>query len=96
MGYPCREIKYIPLLCSLVPASMVLLSLVSRMISLVRVAVNPALQNWSREMRGCCSAGKTSHLREARGSWGKGRRAVCVATMVYSLGMRTFFPLGLL
>ena len=59
---------------------------------MVRVDVNPESQNWPKERRGCCSAGKTSHFRAARGSWGEGIRAVCVATMVYPFGMRKRFP----
>ena len=68
MGYTCNGIKYSPLLWYLVPASVVLTSLVRRTVSLVRVAVNPASQNWPRERRGCCSAGNTSHFRAARES----------------------------
>ena len=92
VGYPWREIKYSPLLWSLVPDSVVIPSLVSRTVSLLRVAVKPASQNWPKERRGCWSAGKTPHFREARGGWGKGSRAVCIATMVSPLGMRTIFP----
>ena len=71
---------------------MVLPSLVMRTVSLVRVAVNPASWNWPMKRRGCCSTGKTLHFPEARGEWGKGRRAVCFATVVYPFGMRTRFP----
>ena len=92
LGYPWRGIKYSPLLWSLFPDSVVLLSLASITVSLLRVAVNPASQNWPMERRGCWSAGKTSHLRAARRSWGKGSRAVCIATMVSPLGIRTHFP----
>ena len=54
--------------------------------------MKPASQNWPRERRGCWSAGKTSHFQVARGGWVKGIIAVCVATMVSSLGMRSRFP----
>ena len=53
--------------------------------------MNPALQNWPRDRRGCFSAGKTSHFWAARGIWGNGSRAVYVATMVSPLGMHTRF-----
>ena len=42
VGYPCIGIKYIPLLWSFFPYSVVILSLVSCKVSLLRVAVNPA------------------------------------------------------
>ena len=58
LGYPWRGIKYSPLLWSLFPDSVVLLSLVGRTVSLLRVAVNPASQNWPRKRKGCWSAGK--------------------------------------
>ena len=77
---------------SLVPASVVLISLVRRTVLMVRVAVNPASQNWPRERRNCSSSGKTSHFRADKGSLGKGERSVCVAAMVSPLGMSTRFP----
>ena len=57
-----------------------------------RVAVNPASQNWPRDRRGYCRAGKISHLRADMGSWGNESRAVCVYTMVSPLGMSKRFP----
>ena len=76
---------------SIVPENVAITSLVSLTVSLLRVAVKPASQNWPRHRRGCWRSGKTSHFRAARGSWGKGSRAVCVATMVYPLYIRTRF-----
>ena len=58
--YPWSGIKYNPFLWSLVLGSIAMPSLVSWTFSLLRVALNPALQNWPRDRRGCCSAGKTS------------------------------------
>ena len=67
-------------------------SLLSWEVSLSRVALNHASQNWPRYRRGCYSAGKTSQLRAARDSWGGGSRSVCIATMVSPLVMCTRFP----
>ena len=76
---------------SLVPESVAMMSFVSWTVSMSRVDVNPASQNWPRDSRGCCSARKISYYQEARGSWGDGSRAICVATMVSPFGILTHF-----
>ena len=79
------------MLWSLVPYSVAMPYFLSWTVSLSRVAVNHASQNWPRDRRGFWSARKTSHFQAARGSWGEGSRAVCVATMVSPFGMCTRF-----
>ena len=66
--------------------------LVSWNVSLSRVAVKPASQNWPRDSRGCWSSVTTSYFWEDRGSWEKGSRDVCVSTMISPFGIRTRFP----
>ena len=67
-------------------------SLISWMVSLSRVVLNPVSQNCPRDKRGCCRSGKTSHFRAARRGCGNGSRAVCVTIMVSPMSMRTNFP----
>ena len=55
------------------------------------VAFNPASHKLPRDRRSFCRDGKTSHFQTVRRGWGKGSRAVGVATMVSPFGMHTFF-----
>ena len=82
VGYPVCGIKYRPLMWSLVHTSVAIPSLVIWTISLSRVELNPASQNWPRDRRGCWRAGKISHFWAARGSWGQRSRNGCAATMI--------------